>query len=164
MASRSYPSTGSGSFVVKIPCLRTAWTRQGHWHRRRLGVYSKDLLGPAVEDPRSLALRTADRMNASWPRPICVKSQGCGTWTDHSEVSFLYKSLVRGLSAAGAAFCDVLKVLFSWIALAGLREHDGCPRLREPKFCMSAVVRGVACFVISFFVVRGCPRREKGLK
>ena len=38
-------------------------------------------------------------MNGSGLRPICVKSQGHGTWMDHTKVSFSCKSFVRGLSA-----------------------------------------------------------------
>ena len=53
------PKSLNGSCVIRINCLRTEWTREGHWHGRRLGVYKKDLL-PAVEDLRSLALQTAD--------------------------------------------------------------------------------------------------------
>ncbi len=54
------PKSHNGSSVVRISCLRTEWTSEGNWHGRRLGDYNKDLLGPAVEDLRSLALRTAD--------------------------------------------------------------------------------------------------------
>ena len=54
------PKFQNESSVLQIPCLRTEWCRQGTWHGRRLEVYKKDL-GPAIEDLRSLALRTADR-------------------------------------------------------------------------------------------------------
>ena len=64
-------------------------------------------------------------MNGSGLRPICVKSQGHGTWMDHTKVSFSCKSFVRGLSAV----------------------VRGCPRLSGLHCCLSAVVRGMACFL-----------------
>ena len=94
-------------------------------------------------------------MNGSGLRPICVKSQGRGTCMDHSKVSFSFKSFVRGLSAV----------------------VRGCPRLSGLHWRLSAVVRGMACFLAILLsadvrgwilnvksyqygdlVVRGCPR------
>ena len=74
--------------------------------------------------------RSKGNMNGSGLRPICVKSQGHGTWMDHSKVSFSCKSFVRGLSAALRATLLLVR---------------GCPR------------HGV---FLSYFVVRGCPRMD----
>ena len=122
------PITGSGSSVVKIPCLRTAWTREGHWHRCRLGVYSKDLLGPAVEDSPSLALRTADRADLHKEHDLVMAE------ADLCEITGF-----RNVDGPFGSEFSVKKPCPQFVR--------GCPQLGEPKFCMSAVVCGVACFV-----------------
>ena len=97
----------------------------------RLGVYSKDLLGPAVEDPRSLALRTAEfadlHKEHEWPNRFMAAADLC-------EITGF-----RNVDGPFGSEFSVKKPCPQFVR--------GCPHLGGPKFCMSAVVRGVACFV-----------------
>ena len=94
----------------------------------RLGVYSKDLLGPAVEDSRSLALRTADRADLHKEHEWFMGA------ADLCEITGF-----RNVDGPFGSEFSVKKLCPRFVR--------GCPRLRGPKFCMSAVVRGAACFV-----------------
>ena len=95
-----------------------------------------------MEDSRSLALRTADRADLHKEHEWFMGA------ADLCEITRF-----RNMDGPFGSEFSVKKLCPRFVR--------GCPRLRGPKFCMSAVVRGVAC---SLLVVRGCPRREKGLK